>query len=519
MKQDSSSQQILDFLLQEKVEMQAQMSELRKENKQLRNRLDELLSQLAYLQRKLFGKSSERRCLPDNSPTLFDCLEPQEDLATIQEARDAAQEEIETIIKKKKKRGAPRKDILEGLPVIEKIIEPENLDKTKYKKIGEERTRVLEYQPGRLYVQEIVRPKYALKKAEDDTHLKAILLAELPLLPINKGLAGPSMLAELIQQKYAFHIPFYRQIAQFKQLGIKLSSSTINDWYTASSELLKPLYNKIKETVLQSDYIQVDETVLPVIDKEKKSAVKRYLWAARSPKDNLVFFDYDDGSRSQKTALKILQGFKGYLQSDGYNGYNIFQKNPDIHLCACWAHVRRKYFESLKENEKLAEYAISQIKLLYKIEASLVEKTSLERLQERKRLATPIIDNLEKWMEENYGKVLPRSNMGKAISYNYELLPRLREYLEYDINIDNNWIENAIRPITLGRKNFLFCGNHKSANNTAILFTLINSCKNNDINTRDWLIDVLTRLPQMLQNKEDLTPLFPNKWQTEKSKK
>ena len=339
----------------------------------------------------------------------------------------------------------------------------------------------------------------------------------MPLLPVNKSMAGASLLAEVIQQKYAFHLPFYRQIQQFKQLGVKLSSSTINDWYNASANLLEPLYDLVKKEVLASDYIQMDETVLPVIDKSKHMAAKRYMWVARSPEKNLVFFDYDKGSRSSDAAIKILDGYKGYLQCDGYGAYEVIAQKQanDIHIVGCWAHVRRKFFDAQKQNKTLAQHALSQISLLYDIEAKVKEQTlsSQEILEERERLATPIIDALETWIEENYKKVLPKSTLGKAMSYTYSLIPKLRVYLQNPaLLIDNNMVENAIRPLTLGRKNFLFCGNHNSAKNTAIMFTLINSCKHNDVNIREWLTHVMTKLPYMTQSKEDLHSLLPANW-------
>ncbi len=181
----------------------------------------------------------------------------------------------------------------------------------------------------------------------------------------------------------------------------------------------------------------------------------------------------------------------------------------------CWAYIRRKFFDAQKQNKTLAQHALSQISLLYDIEAKIKEQTlsSQEILEERERLAAPIIDALETWIEENYKKVLPKSTLGKAMSYTYSLIPKLRVYLQNPaLLIDNNMVENAIRPLTLGRKNFLFCGNHNSAKNTAIMFTLINSCKHNDVNIREWLTHVMTKIPYMTQSKEDLHSLLPANW-------
>ena len=316
-------------------------------------------------------------------------------------------------------------------------------------------------------------------------------------------------------QKYVHHLPFYRQIKQFKELGLKLSAATINDWFASSCDLLKPLYEKIRETVLSSNYLQADETTLPVINREKKQADKEYLWMARAVKEKLLFFDYRDGSRSIKAVREIFKGFKGNLQTDGYCAYDIFDKDPAVTLTNCWAHCRRGYETALKENKSLVQYALGQIQLLYKLERVIKDRqyTTSQIEAERQRLALPIIKDLEKWIEQNYKTVLPKSKIGKAMSYNYSRIQELSRYI-YDGNlqIDNNLAENAIRPVTVSRKNFLFCGNHNAASNAAIIFTITGCCREQNINTRHYLIDVLNQLPNIMNKKESLESLMPDKW-------
>ncbi|AGY54600.1 hypothetical protein BRDCF_p2260 [Bacteroidales bacterium CF] len=337
----------------------------------------------------------------------------------------------------------------------------------------------------------------------------------MPLLPIYKGSAGSTLIAELLLQKYVHHLPFYRQTKQFKELGLKLSATTINDWFASSCGLIKPLYEKIRERVLSSNYLQADETTLPVINREKKKADKEYLWMARAVKEKLLFFDYRDGSRSAKVVREIFKDFKGTLQTDGYCAYEIFDKNPSVTLINCWAHCRRNYESSLVENKTLAQYALGQIQLLYKLERVFKDKqySPVQIEAERQRLALPIIRNLEKWIEQNYKTVLPKSKIGKAMSYNYSRIQGLSRYI-YDGNlkIDNNPAENAIRPVTVSRKNFLFCGNHNAAFNAAMIFTLTGCCREQNINTRHYLIDVLNQLPYVLDKKESLDSLMPDKW-------
>jgi transposase len=305
--------------------------------KELSVRVQELLSQVAWLNRQLFGRKSEKLArLDPNQLSLFEDQTPKEQQeALIEEARAVAIRGIEQSKAEKKNERRNRK-LLEDLPIVEVTIEPQGVDFERYKRIGEERTRSLEFEPGRLYVKEIVRPKYGLK---DNTQLpaegqSAVIIATLPLLPIHKGLPGAGMLAEILLQKYEYHLPFYRQIQSFRHLGLRIADNTLNGWFRPACELLRPLYEELKRQVLLSDYVQVDETILPVINHESRQAKKEYLWVVRSPMDSLVFFHYDDGSRSARTAENLLKPFKGYLQSDGYNAYNIFEGKNEVCLVA-----------------------------------------------------------------------------------------------------------------------------------------------------------------------------------------
>lgn len=379
-----------------------------------------------------------------------------------------------------KKKERQNRKLLEGLPVVEVVIEPQDLDLTKYKRIGEERTRTLEFEPGKLYVKEIIRPKYGLKgnTALPQEHQGVIVIADLPLLPIYKGLPGASLPAEILLQKYEYHVPFYRQIREFHHLGLKIPENTLHSWFKPACELLKPLYDELKKQVLAVDYIQVDETTLPVINKQSHKAVREYLWMVRAVTSGLVFFHYDDGSRSQETARNLLEPFKGYLQSDGYAAYNVFEGKNGVCLVGCLAHIRRHYETVKEENKSQAEYVLAKIQELYRIEqAADIQGISPEmRMSKRQEQALPILDELEQWMETTYPKVLPKSRMGQAIAYAYTLWPRMRNYLKDGrLKIDNNLAENAIRPIALSRKNFLFCGNHEAVENTAVICSLLAS--------------------------------------------
>jgi len=301
-------------------------------------------------------------------------------------------------------------------------------------------------------------------------------------------------------------------------LGLRIPENTLNGWFKPTCELLAPLYEELKSEVLRSDYIQVDETTVPVIDHDSHQAKKEYLWVVRSVMERQAFFHYDDGSRSGKTVETLLKSYKGYLQSDGYNAYNVFEGRDDICLVACMSHIRRAFEKSLEEHKALAEYALSEIQSLYRIERMADEKEMShdDRKALREKLAVPILDAFEQWMKDTYPTVLPRSRIGQAIAYSYSLWPRMKNYLkEGRLMIDNNLAENTIRPIAISRKNFLFCGNHQAAVHTAIICSLLASCKGVGINPREWLNDVLTKLPYYCQpgKTRDLKELLPAYWQ------
>jgi transposase len=280
-----------------------------------------------------------------------------------------------------------------------------------------------------------------------------IKIATLPLLPLPRSNAGASLLADLLLSKYMYHIPFHRKIAMFKHDGVSLPASTVNGWFSGSSDLLRALYFRLREIVLSTDYIQIDESTVPVINNEKHRTVKAYLWIVRSVMEKLVFFHYDKGSRAQRVVIELLHNYKGAVQTDGYEAYTIYEQKKGVLLLGCWAHARRKFTESLKEDKTGAEYALKQIGLLYRVEtmATDQELDAPQRAELRHRLAYPILCAFEKWIVSYYPKTLHNGRMNKALSYTYSLYHRLSRYhLDGRYQIDNNLVENAIRPLALG---------------------------------------------------------------------
>lgn len=538
MDQHTDKDTLIEALLQERDEMYQELSRLREIDngaldeaeaviKEQKEEIRKLTDQLAWYRQKLWKSSSEKYIPqdPNQRKIDFDGLDvlPQEE-----EAIQEAEKEVISYERRKpekEKKQPIRLPLPDDLRREEEIIEPEGIDEN-WVRIGEEITEILEHKPGELYVRRIVRPKYALKKAlqqqneENEEPSENIKIGTLPLLPLPRSNAGPSLLAELLIGKYMYHLPFHRQLAIFKQNGIPVPASTVNGWFKNGSDLLRALYDRLKELVLATDYIQVDESTVPVIDNKKHRTVKAYLWVVRSVMKNLVFFHYDRGSRAQKVVIDLLKDYQGAVQTDGYEAYSIYEDKKGVLLLGCWAHARRKFTEALSEDPSGAKYALEQISMLYKVEdmASDQDMDFEQRAELRARLAYPLMCAFEKWIVKHYPEVLPKGRMGRALSYTYSLFQRLSRYhLDGRYQIDNNLVENAIRPLALGRKNYLFCGNHEAAENTAMMYSLFGCCKACDVNPREWLTDVMSRIPEYNSDYSlDLAELLPHNWNASK---
>lgn len=491
--------------------------------KNLQERIKELTAQVAWLNRQLFGRKSEKlRVYDPNMPDLFaDEFSGLRQQA--EEKRDEAVEKIEKESVEDVKRNRQNRKMIEDLPVLETdTIEPKGVDLSLYRRIGEEITKVVKHKPGMLYVKVIIRPKYALK---DSTLLppagqKGVEIAPMPLMPVDKCIADTSLLAEILLQKYEYHVPFYRQIQQYRHLGMKgLTESTLDGWFKKTVELLKPLYEELKWEVFSCDYVQVDETTVPVINREKHKADKEYLWMVRSVMEKLVIFHYDGGSRAGAVieSLANQYNFKGYLQCDGFAGYETaFKANPDVRLLNCLVHIRRHFEQALDENREMAQHALTQIQHIYKIERQCDEAglSYDERRQTRQELSRPIMEAMKVWMETEGIKYSPSSLTGKAITYAYTKWDNIIRCLDDGrLYWDDNLAENVQRPITLSRKNFLFCGNHEAAVNMSVICSLLATCKAHEVNPRVYLNDVIAQMPYHKKaTQEELLNLLPHKW-------
>ena len=505
-------------------EVSSNLEKIASLDKEVSSGLEKIASleyQLYWLRKKVLGKMSEKRLPLDpsalNEPTLFGDELSEEERTNLQKEADKEIEDATKTIKVAEHERKARKAIdTSKLEVKEVHLRPKGINTEEYTELAPEISDKLVLVPAQMYVERTIRHKYVLKSnlQIQDPDRPAFEIAPLPESPIYKSMASASLLTDIIIQKYYYHLPFYRVIQKYKEMGVTISDSTINDWFAAVCEMLKPLYDKLRDVVMESDYVQVDESTLPVIDNEKHRAVKGYMWDVLAVESGMNFFHYDNGSRSKETARRLLCGYHGAMQCDGYDAYNQFEQ-MGVKVLACWAHVRRKFVDALEENQRLATEAIVYIKKLYKVESEADEQglTPEQRCEKRKAEAYPVILEFEKWLIDTDRKVMNSSRMGKAIAYTFSLLPRLSIYVtDGRYRIDDNPIENTIRPLAIGRKNYLFCGNKAAAYRAAIVYSLISCCKSADVDPRVWLEDVLNRLPAYESGKKDVTELLPKYW-------
>ena len=476
--------------------MQGQL-DLLKENQVLKQEVAFLKEELAQLKRMLFGSKRERFIPSDSAQqSLFETQTPVEgphkQTITYQRNQTA------------KKGKAKRLLLPESLPRKEQTLEPEGIDPQACIKIGEKVSEVLEYTPGKLYVTKTVRPIY--KQADEK-----IIVADLPTPVIPNGNAGASLLSYLLVSKFIDHLPFYRQVQIFKRDGMKIPESTISGWFKKSCDLLQPLYELMVDQIQSTDYIQADESPIPVLSKQKPGSThKGYQWVFLLPKQKMVVFEYHQ-SREKSVPQEILKGFKGCVQTDGYAGYDQVGNREDITRIGCMAHARRKFEVALDNDKALATIAMEMFQKLYAIE----RKAREEQLDKqatytfRQQESVPVLNALKAFLDEHYPKVLPKSSIGKALTYSLNQWKYLIRYAENgDWYIDNNQVENKLRPLALGRKNYLFAGSHQAAQQAAMMYSFFGTCKLNDINPLEWLIDTLRKIPDhKLSKLHELLPL------------
>lgn len=469
-----------------------------------------LQHELNQLKKLVFGSRHERF---QSATPAKDQLPLGLNLPAVEAPPIAAVQKIEytrTTSSERKEPTGGRMKLPSHLPRTKLTLQPTE-DVTGMISIGEEITEELDYTPGKFFVRQYVRTKYVRSQAKEGE--RPIIIAELPSRVIDKGIVGPGLMAQILIDKFVDHLPLFRQNERFKREGINIPSSTMSDWVAKGCQKIEPVGIKLSEVVFRSGYLEADETTIKVLDKDKKGKTHLgYYWVYRAPEPNLVFFDYRKG-RGREGPVDSLKGFTGYLQSDGYGVYDYFGSVPGITLVSCWAHTRRNFFEAQGNDAQRCGYALSRIQEIYALERTAREQqlTHEERKKLREKHATPILKELEEWLKVEYGRVAPASDIGKAIAYALKRWDKLLVYTtDGKLEIDNNLVENSIRPVSLGRKNYLFAGSHDAARRSAVFYSLFGSCKINNINPYEWLSDVLERIDDHPINR--LEELLPNLW-------
>ena len=482
-----SKTELIALLEQGQVTIEKQASELRKMQVQHHQEEAYFKAEIADLKRKLFGQSRERfEASNDQMPLPFEAP------AEVKEKQQKQLTQKQKATKAKQKKPHPgRAKLPEHLPIVEIEIHPEG-DLSQMVCIGKEITDELEHAPARLFIKRYIRYKYA-PQSKEGSHK----IAPLPERVINKGIPGVALLAYILVGKYVDHLPLHRQLEQFKREGVKIKPSTINGWVTRCAERLWILYESMRDDIKNRGYLQADETPIKVLSEEKKGSTHQgYFWVYHDPLEQLAFFEYQP-TRGYVATEALLGNFQGYLQSDGYTVYEKIAKKSLVIPVACWAHVRREFKKAETNDQNRAHQALTYIQQLYAIERKAKEE-DLNADQRRKRRldqALPIIHQMTEWVVEQYVKVLPQSTIGKALAYCINRWGPLCNYLlDGSLEIDNNLTENALRPVALGRKNYLFAGSHDGAKRAALFYTFTANCKKHHVNPQEWFKYVMENI-------------------------
>lgn len=480
----------------------ASREELIAENNRLEDALAEQRYRLTWLERQLFGQKSERFVPADDQQTT---------LALGVESALAAAESTQRITYERKavskQAGHSRGAMPSHLPVKDVRLEPEG-DAVRGQFIGEEITWEYQYARGSLYVRRYIRPKYS---TPDGT---GVTIASLPARPIDKGNAGAGLLAHIITQKYLYHMPLDRQRRQFwAEYQVDFAESTLTDWVRESCFWFEPVYVELVRQVRASSYIQADETPIPVLVGDKRGKTHRgYFWVYHAPEQKLTVFSYAK-SRSRDGPNDFLKTFTGTLQVDGYTGYNDVLGRADVVWAACMAHVRRKFDEALLSNRQQAAYALEVLKDWFAVEAESRE-AGLDPEQRRAVRAAQIAPSMEEfhgWLKQQALSVLPKSPLGNAVAYALNQWKGFDAFLtDGRIELSNNRVENHIRPVALGRKNYLFAGSHDAAQRSAIIYSLSATAQMTGIDPHIYFTHLLERLPAA--NHSDVPDFVPARW-------
>jgi transposase len=486
-------------------QLEAEKQAVSQENEGLKARVLTLQEQLNLALARRYAASSEK--ISPDQYRLFDEAE-------VDTEETLEDDEVIVPAHTRKKRGRKKlPDTLPRLDVVHQLSGDDLIcphDGSVLNEIGEKTSEQLDIIPAKIQVIRHIRKQYACKCGQ------CIKTAALPKQPIPKSMASPGLLAHITVSKYQDALPLYRQETILRRIGVDIPRATLANWMIRSGTLIQPLINLMRDQMLEYDIIQMDETPVQVLkEPDKRAQSKSYIWVQRGgpPDRRVVLYDYDPG-RSAQVPKRLLEGFGGYLQTDGYDGYNAVVAANDLVHVGCMAHARRRFSDAVKaqgRNRKRgkAHRGLSLIRKLYRIERQARKLTPQERYGRRQKHSKPILKQIRKWLDDVLPQVAPTSATGQALSYLHNEWNQLTRYLDDGrLEIDNNGAENAIRPFVLGRKNWLFSASVKGVKSSANLYSLIETAKANGLEPYAYLRHVFTELPKA-ETVEAIEALLP----------
>jgi transposase len=487
-------------LTQELEQCQKALALAQRENELLRQKVELLV-------RRVFGSSSEKL-----DSAQLELLQLPDAAAVPQVALPATVPAPHPVARQRQARPARLPD---HLPVVEEVIDPEPVKSQpeNWRLIGQEVSEQLDYEPGRFLKRRTIRRKYVHRTDAD----QAPLIAALPAGLQERGLAAAGLLAHVLVSKYCDHLPLYRQEQIFQRRHhLNLPRQTLARWVELSADWLRLIYEHIQTGVLAGGYVQVDETPIDYLEPGNGKTRQGYLWTGSRPGGD-VFYSWHTSRAAACLDTIIPVNFKGTVQCDGYSGYRSFAggRKGAITLAGCWAHARRKFYDAREQSPRTSAWLLRQIQNLYRIESRLRDQQAGPVLREAVRASQsrPIVQRMGRALVglRSSSRILPRSLLGQAIDYALGQWAALQVYLaDGRVEIDNNLVENAIRPTAIGKKNWLFVGEADAGQRGAILYTVIESCRRRGIDPYAYLRDVLTRLPHMTNRQ--IPEVLPAAW-------
>jgi transposase len=473
-----------------------------------KQRIAQLEAQIEWLRKKMFGTGKSEKSNPGQMELLLETLEAAK-------AQVAPVQEI-TYERKAPQARRSREELYENLPVLEEVViepEPVKAEPEAFEEIGREETFEVDIRPPVFFRRRIIRPKY--RRKEDRTLAPVVAAAPARIV---EGIASAGLLSHIVISKFMDHLPLYRQCAMFKRYGFSIERQTLVRWVERAAQWLEPIYTQMGEELLSGGYIQADETPVNYCDPDygENKARRGYLCGYSKPGGN-VYYIWSP-SRSTEAITRFLKPFCGILQSDAYEAYIRFaREHENVELAGCWAHARRKFFECQERHPRECQLVLKLIGKLYHVEKQIREGLSDQAVELRNTESAKIHRWIYRLLLLLRQRHLPQSELAKACNYALNNWPHLSTYLKHPhVAIDNNAMENAIRPTAIGKKNWLFVGHPQAGNRAAILYSVLISCQRLGLDLRAYLLDLFSKDTRIL-SKSQIAALTPANWLASRS--